>query len=158
MKWSFLVIFLIVVAPKISFSQEVKKLADNKYLYKPHADAKKQLNDALIAAQKNHRHVLVVVGGDWSYWSRLMWAYTIKNHSWNKNYQLVYINFSPANKNESILTELKVPKDSGYPILVVLDETGKNLITTDTDNIKADQTAYDEELLTAFMEKWLTYK
>lgn len=158
MKRLFFLIFLFIVPSKISFSQEVKKPIDNKYLFNPYADAQKALNDALMAAQKTHRHILVAVGGDWSFWSRKMYGHLIRNHQYYNNYELVFINFSPVNKNETILNQLHVPKDRGYPILIVLDENGNPLLTTDTDDLKLNPRAYDDDLLATFTEKWLTYK
>ena len=158
MKRLLLIIPLIILAPKISFSQEVKKPVYNKYLFNPSANAKQELANALAEAKQTHRHVLAVIGGDWSYWSREFWAYIIKHHSWDTTYELVFINFSPANRNEAILNELKAPRDRGYPILIVLDENGKNLITTDTDDLKHSSKSYDADSLLHFSEKWLVSK
>lgn len=158
MKRLLLITLLVIVAPKISFSQEVKKPGYNKYLFNPHTDAERSLKNALTKVQSSHRHVLVVIGGDWSYWSRVFWGHITRNYYTNKNYELVLVNFSPVNKNEAIREKLHVPKDRGYPILVVLDEQGNNLITTDTDDMKLNIRAYDENLIDMFTEKWLTYK
>ncbi len=158
MKRLFFLIFLFIVPSKISFSQEVKKPVDKKYLFNPYADAQKALNDALITSQKTHSRVLVVVGGDWSYWSRLMYGHLLMTHQKSDNYELVFINFSSLNKNETLLNQLHVPKDQGYPVLIVLDENGNSLVITDTDDFKLNTQKYNTDLLAAFTEKWLPYK
>ncbi len=154
MKRLFLLLFVVIAASKISFSQEVKKPVHYKYLFDPNIDAEKELKETIARAKNAHKRVLIIVGGDWNYWSELLYN-DLQNSKYLKlYYELDLINFSPLNKNVATLSALSCPKDVGYPVLIVLDENGNRLTATDTDRMKADKKKYDTYQLDRFLTNW----
>ena len=147
------ILLLIVSSPKISFSQEVKKPGFIKYIFDPNADAKRDVDMAVEAAKVSHKKVLVLVGGDWNYWSRVAYADLVDSLHCRNKVELALVNFSTANKNTEVLTALGCPKDQGYPIFIVLDEKGKKVFAEETASYKANAKSYNLPLLSAFINQ-----
>ncbi len=139
MKHLLFFLLLMPVASKISFSQE-HNVHPVKYIFDPNANAKDELNNAITAAGKEHKHVFILVGGDWSPESVQFNAALNKDYVQKvlqDNYIFLRINFSPGNKNEEVLRQqLDCPKYDGYPIIVLLDENGKKVATKTGGNFK----------------------
>ena len=154
MKYLAAFLFLVVITPKISFSQEVKKPRPIKYIFDPAADPKKDVQQALVKAKTSHKNVLIVVGGDWNYWSVEAYHYLVDSIHCEKNFELALVNFSATNKNEAYLTDLQCPRTQGYPILIVLDENGKKLDAEDTDKYKLNKKDYSIFMLKSFVYHW----
>ena len=147
-------LFVTVITPKISFSQEVKKPAPIKYIFDPAADPKKDVQAAVSRAKASHKNVLVIVGGDWNYWCRTAYNDLVDSLNVEKKMELALVNFSSGNKNAEYLTEIGCPKNQGYPIFIVLDETGKKIHAQDTDPYKSNSKSYNMQLLTSFVLTW----
>ena len=79
MKHLVLFISLLVLPPKISFSQQQQKAQYTNYIFDPKANAAEQLSGALIRAAETHKNLFMMVGGDWSYYSRRL----ILNQIWS---------------------------------------------------------------------------
>ncbi len=118
------------------------------------ADAKSDVKAAIDLARQEHKKVLVVVGGDWSYWSRQAYDTLVKSDFCNKHYELTLVNFSPNNKNEDELKALGCPRNLGYPIFIVLDDKGTKLHEQDTDDMKKDKKVYSRKLIEQFLKQW----
>ncbi len=146
----------LLFASKISFSQE-HNVHPIKYIFSPKADARHDVDSVISIAGKEHKHVLVVVGGDWSDWS-LSFLHTLEKDYLKKvldeNYVFIKVNFSPSNKNEEVLKQLGSPKYMGYPITVVLDETGKTLVAKNTDDLKIGTQGYFGPSVEKFLKTW----
>lgn len=158
MKQILLLIFLFTITSKISFSQQEKKEGHIFYVFNPYADAQKEIDQAMATIRKTHRHLIIIVGGDWNYWSKVFSGVISEAHDTDpRKFEVVNVNFSPANKNEAVLSKLKIPRDKGYPILVVLNENGEVLLATDTDDLKENRVHYSRPRVNAFISQWLTY-
>ena len=152
MKWTFFIIFLLLTS-KISFSQE-HSIHPVKYIFDPNANAKRELDSVIAVAGKEHKRILVLVGGDWSvncmdFNEMLRKVYLQK--ILQDSYVFLRINFSPGNKNEEALKQIDCPRYDGYPQLVVLDETGKKIHAQGVEEFKIDVHLY----FGPKMEKWL---
>ncbi len=149
-KWSvfFLVQFFLV---NISFSQTVEKI------YNPALDGLKQLEKAVAQAKKEHKHVLIQVGGNWCPWCHRFYHFTHDNQELDsiirQHYILVYLNYSKENKNKPALKELKNPQRFGFPVLCVLDEKGELIHTQDSSFLEEGK-SYNLEKVKRFLLLW----
>lgn len=132
-------------------SQETVKL------YNPDADAKKELAEAIQHAGEQNKHVLVQVGGNWCPWCIKLHGFfeseTRVDSILRQDYILVRVNYSKENKNTEVLASLDYPQRFGFPVLLVLDQTGKRLHTQDTGYLELDK-GYDPEKVSRFLLNW----
>jgi len=146
-----LAIFLLVILAFSAYTQEPVKL------YNPAADAKRDLAIAVQAAQAQHKHILVQVGGNWCYWCLSLHGFFESNTRIDSilkaDYVLVRVNYSPENKNEEILAGLGYPQRFGFPVLLVLDQNGQRLHIQDTGYLELDK-GYDPEKVSRFLLSW----
>lgn len=126
-------------------------------LYNPKADAAQDLQSALNKAVKEHKNVLVQVGGNWCIWCTRFNA-TVKNNDtlsglMTKNYVTVHLNYSPENKNEVMLAKLDFPQRFGFPVFVILDAKGNRIHTQNSAYLEAGK-GYDNSKIAGFLEQW----
>ena len=156
MKHLLLIISLVFLTSKISFSQE-QNIHKVKYIFDPKNDAKADVEAAVKEAAIDHRPVFLLIGGDWSYWSRLFYN-TMDKEPFNRllaeKYIFLLINFSPSNKNEELLTSLGSPKYAGYPIIMLLNEKGNKIHCQNSDEFKIDTRNYDENRILDSLKSW----
>jgi hypothetical protein len=160
MKHLFFFLLLMPLASKISFSQE-HNIHPVKYIFDPNADAKADLNNAEATAAQEHKHLFILIGGDWSQAS--IEFNTALNKEYvqkvlNDNYVFLRLNFSPSNKNEEVLQQLGCPKYDGYPILMVLDENGKNMVTKTADDFRVAPHNYFAPKIEKYLRDWAAQK
>ena len=102
----------------------------NPDLYPDPGEAQKDLDSALAAAAKDHKHVIVVFGGNWCYDCHVLDA---AFHSAaiapivKANYHVVHINIGNYDVNLDIAERLQTPLKKGVPVLAVLDSKGQLL-------------------------------
>jgi len=130
---------------------------DKVNLYNPNADARADLRNAIALANNQNKHVLVQIGGNWCSWCtrlhQFIEADTKIDSLLKADYVLVRINYSPENKNPEVLAQLDYPQRFGFPVLVILDGTGKRLHTQDTGYLELDK-GYDPEKVNRFLLNW----
>jgi thioredoxin-related protein len=128
-----------------------------KNIYDPNADAKKDIRDAVKKASDEKKHVLVQIGGNWCPWC-------IKLHEFcdgdkeidsllKADYILVKLNYSKENPNLAILEDYGFPQRFGFPVLLVLDGSGKRLHTQDTGYLELGK-SYDRKKIVTFLKNW----
>ena len=148
---------LMLLTSKISFSQE-HNIHPVKYIFDPNANAKDDLSSAINMAGKEHKHIFIVVGGDWSIESKEFNEALNKEYVQkvlNDSYVFLRINFSPGNKNEDVLRQqLDCPKYDGYPILMVLDEHGKKMLTKTADDFRVAAHNYFAPKIEKYLRDW----
>lgn len=141
-----LVLFVIV---QTSFAQK----------YDATADPFEQIKAASAIAQKENKHIFVMVGGDWCIWCRafdkLATTDTAIQSTLNDNYEVVHINYSPKNYNEAFLTAYNNPGRFGFPVILILDAKG-NLIHTQNSEYLEDPTikGHNPKKVNAFLTDW----
>lgn len=117
-------LFLLVIGTT-AFAQDKPKI------YNPQADARADLKAAVARAAKANKHVFVQVGGNWCSWCiafhNLVEATPELKGYLENNFEKVLINYSPENKNESLLASLGHPGRFGFPVFLILDGKGKVL-------------------------------
>ncbi|MGQ9846639.1 MAG: thioredoxin family protein [Bacteroidales bacterium] len=118
-----IIILFIQLIELFCFSQE-------KQLYNHQLDGKVQIKQAIELAQKNNKHILIQVGGNWCPWCLRFHKFLNEvpkiDSLVQSSYIYVPLNYSRKNKNEENLTQLEFPQRFGFPVLVILDQNGKN--------------------------------
>jgi thiol:disulfide interchange protein len=126
-------------------------------LYPDTADAKKEIAEALEAATKEHKRVLLVFGASWCF---DCFALDYRFHQpgiqpiVDKNYRVVHVNVGDEDtksENADLVSKYAVPLDKGIPSLVVLDSQGHTLYRT-AEFESARQVGRDPVL--KFLETW----
>ena len=92
--------------------------------YNINADAKADIQKAMVLAKAQNKHVLIQVGGNWCPWCLRFHAMAIgaqKVDSLIKaDYVYLMVNYSKENKNLAELKKLDYPQRFGFPVFVIL--------------------------------------
>ncbi len=128
--------------------------------FDPKRDAVKDIQAAVVQAQKEKKHILLDVGGQWCIWCRMLDTLYLKNPDLSdylySHYVVVKVNFSKENKNTEVLS--RYPKVTGYPHLFILDESGMLLYSQDTSELELPEGSavkgHDKAKVFAFLKKW----
>lgn len=146
---SYLVVFL--------FSSCLSAQNDKVKLYNPEANAKTDIDKALLLADSTGRNVLLQIGGNWCPWCIRFNKFCSANIEIDtllrNNFVVVHVNYSDENKNLEILKTLEYPQRFGFPVLVILDGKGKRLHTQDTGLLEKSD-AYDKNKVITFLSNW----
>jgi thioredoxin-related protein len=123
--------------------------------YDAKRDAAKDIDDAIIEAQRSNRHILLEIGGEWCSWCHTLDRYFESNPQLlqlrDRNYVTVKINWSPENMNEKVLSRYGTIQT--FPFFVVLDQSGKMLQAQGT-GVLEQGSAYNRDKMMAFLTKW----
>jgi len=123
--------------------------------FDPKRDAAKDIEAAVVRAEKEHKRILLDVGGEWCIWCKRMDEFFIAQKDigelLKKNFVVVKVNFSPENENKALLS--KYPKISGYPHIFILEKDGSLLHSQDTALLEEGK-GYSREKMIAFLTKW----
>jgi thioredoxin-related protein len=123
--------------------------------YDPARDPQQDLETASVEAKRDGKHILVLVGGNWCPWCKILAsslqeepdvAQLLQNH-----FVALKVSFSPENENEELLS--RFPPIDDYPHIFVLDEEGGLLVSQDADDLM-DEKSYSSERLLQFLERW----
>ncbi len=127
--------------------------------FNPKRDAQKDIDNAIVEAQKLNKRILLDVGGEWCIWCRRLDSLFASNPELSKymydNYEVVKVNYSPENKNEKVLSHY--PKIPGYPHIFILDKNGKLLRSEDTSLLESGK-GHDKNKVMAFLKEWAPKK
>ncbi|MNX90414.1 thiol:disulfide interchange protein precursor [compost metagenome] len=138
-----------------SFSQQTAA----KKVYHPEADASKAIADARKSAAKNKKHIMIFVGGNWCTWCMRLDRFLNEHDSLKtflNEYEVVHVNYSKENKNEKVLHSLQEPQRFGFPVIVILNEKGQQIMTQNTSFLEQGN-GYSAEKIADFLKIW-TYK
>jgi thiol:disulfide interchange protein len=148
MKWIFVFVFFLSVSVFAS---------DSTKLYNPYANAAKDIDQLLVKAKKEKKYVLLQIGGNWCVWCYRFHSFVQTDSLLKKlidyNYLVYHLNYSQENKNLSYLKRLGYPQRFGFPVLVVLDESGNRLHTQDTGLLEKGN-GYDRDKVKSFLKNW----
>jgi thioredoxin 1 len=126
----------------------------NPQLYKANANATQDIRQALAAAGKQHKNVLLDFGGNWC-----LDCHVLDNafHQpriaplLNSNYVLVHVDVGRYDKNLDLAKKYHVDLEKGVPSLAVLDARGDVLYATrDFERARV----MSEEDVIQFLDKW----
>ena len=144
-------VILLVISLQQTFSQTTAPL------YNPNADAKAEIKAAVEKASAENKQVLLQIGGNWCPWCIKLNKFFTTNPKADsilqKSYIVVHVNYSKENMNLPLLKELDFPQRFGFPVLVILDRTGKRIHTQDTGLLESGD-GYDANKVTGFLANW----
>lgn len=124
--------------------------------FDPVRDAGKDLHAAMEQAQREHKNILMDVGGNWCGWclvlDRMLHEDQELHALLEKNYVLLHVNVSKENENLDFLGPY--PKATGYPAWYVLSPKGKLLKAEDTSELEQTHkldAGYNKETVKTFL-------
>ena len=149
------VIFLSVYCISISMLNAQKH--DSTNLYNPTLDAMEQIEQAILLAESENKHVLIQVGGNWCPWCIKIYQF-IEQHPEldsviHADYVLIHVNYSKENRNPEAMARLDFPQRFGFPVFVILDTSGKRIHTQNTVYLEAEN-SYNEKIIFDFLVTW----
>ena len=123
-------------------------------LYPADADAKREIAEAIAAADKENKRVLLVFGGNWC-----LDCHILENafHQprvapvLNQNFKVVHIDIGEYDKNLDLAKKYHIPLEKGVPSIAVLNRRGERLYSS-TEFEKAR--GMSEEDVIAFLDLW----
>lgn len=133
-------------------------LAQEKFdLYNPEADAKKDIELAIEKAQKENKHILIQIGGNWCGWCKLFHDLTTTDEDLvqyiDENYEVIHLNYSKENTNLEVLEKLDFPQRFGFPVFVILDKNGQRIHTQNSGYLEEGQ-GHSQKKVMEFLKHW----
>lgn len=123
--------------------------------YDPAIDGQMQIARAQLEAQRTKKKLLLIIGGKWCGWCRVLDQTFQLNPATSelrdKIFIALHINVSEENSNECALRAY--PKATGFPFIYVLDATGTLIGTEDTIDWESGD-GYDPKRIESFLKKW----
>jgi thioredoxin-related protein len=124
--------------------------------YDPTRDPAEDLRQAIPIAQREHKNIMLELGGDWCIWCKYMDNFYATHpdilQARAGNYVLVKVNVSQENDNAAFLSQY--PEAAGYPHIYILDSSGNFLHSQDTADLEDGQISYVPEVFMAFLNEW----
>ena len=136
-----------------------------KKVYDESLDPITQIDQALVKAGKEGKHVICQVGGNWCRWCLMFADFISKDNEImdviNKNFVYIHVNYNPRERSdqskmkkaETMLKRLENPGRFGYPVFVVLDEDGKVLHIQDSSFLE-EGNGYNKTKVMRFLSNW----
>ncbi len=150
----FPILLVVLIVSIIGFAAEGIKTGAK--LYDTTANGSEQIKAALAKAQKENKNVLLKFGANWCGWCHRLSALFHDDKEIAKvledNYVLVLIDVDKGH-NDDVVKKYGNPIQYGLPVLVVLDQSGKQLHTQDTGKLEQGDHHSPASVL-AFLEKW----
>ena len=149
-----------MVMSVFAVAQQAKPLAKDQVsaklreLYPDNADANKEINEALQAAAKDHKRVLLVFGASWCF---DCFALDYRFHQpeiqpiVDKNYHVVHVDIGRNDKNGDLIKKFNIPIEKGVPSVAVLDSKGHVLYSTGEFE---SARRIDPQEIVKFLETW----
>ncbi len=124
-----------------------------------------QIDAAVMKAQSEGKFVICQVGGNWCPWC-LRFADFITNDTTiskviSENFEYIHVNYNPrksegavkAQEAAALMKRLDNCGRFGFPVFVVLDESGKVIHTQDSSFLEEGQ-SYNQEKVLRFFKNW----
>ncbi len=139
------------------FSFQIAQAQEKFNAYNPEADAKKDIENAVVQAKANDKHILIQIGGNWCGWCKLFHDLTTTDEELKayiaENFEVVHLNYSKENQNLDVLETLEFPQRFGFPVFVVLDGNGKRIHTQSSGYLEEGK-GHSKKLVMEFLQSW----
>ena len=129
-------------------------------IYDNKADGAAQIAEAVAQARRDHKRVLLQFGANWCGWCHKLHDLFEKDRTIARKllyeYVLVLVDVEVvdgAQHNADVVKRYGNPIQHGLPVLVVLDEQGKPLVTQETGSLEEGDHHHPGRVL-EFLEKW----
>lgn len=145
------IVFALLLAS--SFAWRAGAATDRKPIYPEDGNGMARVERAMTEAERNHKRVLLVTGGNWCGWCHLLHEVLAENDTLrpllHENYVVVMIE-SQADK--TVLGKWEI-QPQGVPYLTVLDPAGNKLTDQETGALE-EGPKHDPKKVEAFLEQW----
>lgn len=142
--------FILLICFLNGFSQKAT-------IYNVQADAAKEIKKGLQEAKAEKKNLFIQVGGNWCPWCIKFHEVYLKDPEiskiMEKSFVKVLVNYSKENKNLPVLKSLDFPQRFGFPVFVILDETGKRIHTQNSAYLE-EGTGYSKKKIVEFLNQW----
>ena len=132
--------------------------AQEKKLYDPYADARKDIEAAIKKAASENKFVLMQAGGNWCSWclefARFCKADTKIDSVINNSFVWYHLNYSKENENKELFAKYGYPQRFGFPAFIILNERGERIHTQNSEYLEDGKKSYDRKKVQAFLEMW----
>lgn len=151
---------LLLFASGLAVGQQAPPTEDKisarlRQLYPSNADAKKEIADAIQAAARDHKRILLVFGASWCF---DCFALDYRFHQpdiqpiVDKNYHVVHVDIGQQDKNLDIAQRYDTPVEA-VPATAVLSSTGKLLFSQKSHQFSSAR-SLDPQAIVKFLETW----
>lgn len=136
-----------------------------KKVYNEDINPLEQIDAAVMKAQSEGKFVICQVGGNWCPWC-LRFADFITNDTTiskviSENFEYIHVNYNPrksegavkAQEAAALMKRLDNCGRFGFPVFVVLDESGKVIHIQDSSFLEEGQ-SYNQEKVLRFFKNW----
>lgn len=126
-------------------------------LYNPEADARADIKKAIVQAQKEHKYVMLQVGGNWCIWCT-RFHYTVTHNDtlqalMDQHYVFVPVNYDKNNAQDALWAELGYPQRFGFPVFVILDQEGHRIHTQNSAYLEEGK-GHSPAKIAEFLKHW----
>lgn len=137
------------------------KSAKRADIYDRKAEGEKQIADALAEAKRDHKRVLLQFGANWCGWCHKLHELCKSDekiaHELLYEYAVVLIDVDTVDgkpHNQATVEKYGNPVKLGLPVIVILDEDGKPLVTQNTGDLEEGD-HHDPAKVLGFLKKWV---
>ena len=136
-----------------------------KKVYNEDINPVEQIEQAVVKAKSEGKFVVCQVGGNWCIWC-LRFADFITNDTTisklvDDNFVYIHVNYNPrksegeakAQQAKAMLKRLNNPARFGFPVFVVLDESGRVIHIQDSSFLEEGE-GYNKEKVIRFFKSW----
>jgi len=124
--------------------------------YQPNSNPSDRLKEAQSVAVDEHKKILIIAGGDWCSWCRILDRFLSSNDDVNAAlhdaFEVVKVYVGDDVKNEEFFA--KLPSAVGYPHFWVLSTRGEVLGSINTATLENGRNNYRKDAFLAFIESY----
>ena len=149
----------------IMFSVAVNAQTTLKKVYNEDINPIEQIDQAIVKAKAEGKHVVCQVGGNWCIWCLRFADFITKDtsisHFIDENFVYIHVNYNPkksegeakAQQAAALMKRLNNCGRFGFPVFVVLDHEG-NVIHIQDSSFLEEGEGYDKEKVMRFFKNW----
>lgn len=147
------------------FAQTVDAQSAFKKVYNEDINPIEQIDQAIVKARSEAKFVICQVGGNWCPWCLRFADFIAKDTTISnviqENFVYIHVNYNPRKSEgeqklqlaRTMLERLNNPARFGFPVFVVLDETGKVIHIQDSSFLEEGK-GYSQEKVLRFLKNW----
>ena len=136
-----------------------------KKVYDENVNPMEQIDQAVGKARGEGKFVICQVGGNWCPWCLRFADFIGKDADISKlvgeNFEYIHVNYNPRKSEgeektrlaKAMLQRLSNPERFGFPVFVVLDDTGTVIHIQDSSFLEEGE-GYDKEKVLRFFKNW----
>lgn len=155
----FLSLFILLFAQTVDAQSAFKKV------YNEDINPIEQIDQAIVKARSEAKFVICQVGGNWCPWCLRFADFIAKDTTISnviqENFVYIHVNYNPRKSEgeqklqlaRTMLERLNNPARFGFPVFVVLDETGKVIHIQDSSFLEEGK-GYSQEKVLRFLKNW----